>query len=196
MKAAIYKRYGWHPSNVEVIKNGVEVADAPLRVGRNNKLNLCTVSRLVPLKNIEQLIENYADKKVCEFSHLHIYGNGPELEKLTTLTERLAMSPFVTFHGAVLDEYIIYDDKDVLLINSTTEGLPMSLLEAMARGIPALSTNVGDIGAVIEVHYLYVNGEQGALFQPVFKNDRSHEVTKKECSTNQLVYKKESLQVA
>lgn len=56
--------------------------------------------------------------------------------------------------------------------------------------------NIPDIGAVIEVHYLYVNGEQGALFQPVFKNDRSHEVTKKECSTNQLVYKKESLQVA
>ncbi|MDO6537654.1 glycosyltransferase family 4 protein [Alteromonas stellipolaris] len=158
IKTGIYKRYGWHPSNVEVIKNGVEVADAPLRVGRNNKLNLCTVSRLVPLKNIEQLIENYADKKVYDFSHLHIYGNGPELEKLTTLTERLAMSPFVTFHGAVLDEYIIYDDKDVLLINSTTEGLPMSLLEAMARGIPALSTNVGDIGAVID------SGENGYVY--------------------------------
>ena len=56
--------------------------------------------------------------------------------------------------------------------------------------------DIPNIGAVIEVHYLYVNGEQGALFQPVFKSDRSHEVTKEECSTDQLVYKKESLQVA
>jgi bifunctional non-homologous end joining protein LigD len=52
------------------------------------------------------------------------------------------------------------------------------------------------IGAVIEVIYLYVNGKQGALYQPVFKCDRSHEITKKECSTSQLVYKKESLKVA
>ena len=56
--------------------------------------------------------------------------------------------------------------------------------------------DIPNIGAVIEVHYLYVNGEQGALFQPVFKSDRSHELTKEECSTDQLVYKKESLQVA
>ena len=158
IKAGIFQRYGWHSSIVEVVKNGVEVAEAPHRVGHGEKLNLCTVSRLVPLKNIEQLIVNFAAKKAHEFSHLHVYGNGPELEKLTTLTERLAMSPFVTFHGAVLDEKSIYEDKDLLLINSTTEGLPMSLLEAMARGIPALSTDVGDIGAVIN------SGENGYIY--------------------------------
>ena len=158
IKAGIYQRYGWHSSSVEVVKNGVELADIPLRVGHNEKLSLCTVSRLVPLKNIEQLIENFAQKNVHEFSHLHIYGDGPELEKLTTLTEKLAMLPFVTFHGAVLNEKLIYDDKDILLINSTTEGLPMSLLEAMARGIPALSTDVGDIGAVI------TSGESGYTY--------------------------------
>lgn len=46
-------------------------------------------------------------------------------------------------------------------------------------------------GAIVEVQYLYVNGKDGALFQPVYKGDRSHELEHKECHTGQLVFKKE-----
>lgn len=47
-------------------------------------------------------------------------------------------------------------------------------------------------GRIVEVQYLYVNGQNGALFQPVYKGDRSHELEHKECHTGQLVYKKTS----
>ena len=47
-------------------------------------------------------------------------------------------------------------------------------------------------GRIVEVQYLYVNGQNGALFQPVYKGDRSHELEHKECHTGQLVYKKAS----
>ncbi|KTF05959.1 Glycosyl transferase, group 1 domain protein, partial [marine sediment metagenome] len=61
-------------------------------------------------------------------------------------------------HGEVLDEDAIYERQDILLINSTTEGLPMSLLEAMARGIPAISTSVGQIPRLIQ------HGENGFIY--------------------------------
>lgn len=48
-------------------------------------------------------------------------------------------------------------------------------------------------GAIVEVNYLYVNGAKGALYQPVYKGDRSHELTHGDCSTHQLVYKKEAV---
>ena len=48
-------------------------------------------------------------------------------------------------------------------------------------------------GAIVEVNYLYVNGAKGALYQPVYKGDRSHELTHDDCSTHQLVYKKEAV---
>ena len=65
------------------------------------------------------------------------------------------------------------------------------LVEVGKVTIPA-NHDVPISGRILEVQYLYVNGKNGALFQPVYKGDRSHELEHKECHTGQLVYKKVS----
>ena len=150
IKKGITKRYGWSISSVTVIKNGVVIPQKPQVISLQPKLQLCTVSRLVPLKNIAQLLKAFEEYKCFNYADLHIYGDGPEKLDLEALATQLNLNHSVTFHGAVLEEQAIYQNKDLLLINSTTEGLPMTLLEAMARGIPAISTAVGEIPNVIE----------------------------------------------
>jgi glycosyltransferase involved in cell wall biosynthesis len=150
IKAGITNRYGWPKSSVTVIKNGVAIPSKPQEISKQTKLQLCVVCRLVPLKNIAQLIEAFKQYGCSDYAELHIYGDGPEKSNLEILTTQLNLNQSITFYGAILDEQAIYENKDLLLINSTTEGLPMSLLEAMARGIPAVSTSVGEIPNVIE----------------------------------------------
>ena len=158
IKAGIKNRYGWPTSSVTVIKNGVAIPSKPQEISKQSKLQLCVVCRLVPLKNIAQLVEAFKQYGCSGYAELHIYGDGPEKSNLEMLTTQLNLNQSITFYGAVLDEQAIYENKDLLLINSTTEGLPMSLLEAMARGIPAVSTSVGEIPNVI------TNGKNGFIY--------------------------------
>lgn len=159
IKRGIKERYGWSEQCVSVVENGVVVPSSFAEIGNKNKLRLCMVCRLIPLKNVSQIIDAFNRHKLFEMFLLDIYGDGPERAKLEDKVERLKLSKYITFHGNQLDENFIYENEDVLLINSTTEGLPMSLVEAMARGIPAVSTNVGNISSVIS------HGENGYIYE-------------------------------
>lgn len=78
--------------------------------------------------------------------HFDIVGSGPLEEKLRCLIVRLRLEKHVTFHGQVQKgERLasLYRRADVLLIASTTESGPRTLIEAMAFGLPVISTRVG-----------------------------------------------------
>ncbi|MFT4925755.1 MAG: glycosyltransferase involved in cell wall biosynthesis [Phenylobacterium sp.] len=80
------------------------------------------------------------DNRALEFV---MYGDGPEREQLTT-----SFDPLVKFKGHV-DMKEHWCDVDVLCISSRYEGLPYVALEAMARGIPVVSFDIGGIGDLI-----------------------------------------------
>ena len=150
IRNGITKRYGWKPNDITVIRNGVYCPPNPHKIARQPILNLCTVCRLVPLKNIAQLVEAFAKYELGKFAKLNVYGDGPERSAIEQLVMHYSLQDAVVIHGEELDENAIYEHQDILLINSTTEGLPMSLLEAMARGIPVISTSVGQIPRLIQ----------------------------------------------
>ncbi|WP_432454614.1 MULTISPECIES: glycosyltransferase family 4 protein [unclassified Agarivorans] len=150
-RRSLYRRFAVNTGRVGIIENGVQLAatckhaptgpELPLKVG--------AVGRLIPLKNFELLIESVAIINQTDSSpiELHIFGDGPSLEDLKTLARDQGVT--VNFHGIVLEQDEIYRHIDLLVISSNTEGLPMVLIEAMARGIPAISTRVGAIPSVI-----------------------------------------------
>jgi len=93
---------------------------------------------------------------------LDVLGTGPFEDELKALARDLGLGEAVCFHGfqdlpGVLRHM---DEADVFVFPSFGEGMPRVLLEAMARGLPIIATDVGGIGGVIE------DGRNGRLVVP------------------------------
>jgi glycosyltransferase involved in cell wall biosynthesis len=89
-----------------------------------------------------------------------IVGDGPQKKKLEQLSLELGLGDRVVFAGFREDiaEWILC--MDVFVLPSLTEGTPISLLEAMAYGVPVIASAVGGVPQVIK------HGESGILVSP------------------------------
>ena len=111
-------------------------------------LNIVSLSSVIPLKRIElmgQSIQLIDSNKIC----WHHFGDGALLEQMK---ERF---PFAKFHGHIANNEIKhilqnYSPNSILINASTTEGLPVSMMEAMSFGIPCIGTDVGGVSEIIE----------------------------------------------
>jgi glycosyltransferase involved in cell wall biosynthesis len=85
-------------------------------------------------------------------AQLTIAGTGPELENLQLLVEKLGLSRQVNFTGRVDTQQMpaLYQSADVMLNPSRVDNMPNSILEALASGVPVVSTNVGGIPYMVE----------------------------------------------
>ena len=81
---------------------------------------------------------------------LIIAGDGPEEEKLINYSKELNIFDRVHFLGFVEDMRSFYDDIDIYCISSTTEDLPLSVIEAMMSGKPIIASNVGGIPDILK----------------------------------------------
>ncbi len=61
------------------------------------------------------------------------------------LAEELGIGERVTFAGTRPDTSTVYQEMDVFALSSRTEQMPLTVLEAMASGLPVVSTDVGDV---------------------------------------------------
>lgn len=91
---------------------------------------------------------------------LVIMGDGPQKKDLIELVNKKKVENNILFAGYLKHAYRYFSLFDLFVISSHTEGLPISLLEAMQMGIPILSTSVGAIPMVLK------QGEYGELVSP------------------------------
>ena len=152
------------PMNVKTIHNGVDTSLFRPLVGRKTlprELRLesdswlvGTVGRLHPDKDYSTLLRAYTiARSSSEFpspSYLILVGDGPERERLENLAKELGVSSNVIFLGDRADVQDIMPQLDTFVMSSITEGVPMALLEAMACGVPVVTTLVGGIPEVID----------------------------------------------
>ena len=78
-----------------------------------------------------------------------IVGDGPERASLTGLAAQLGVAERVTFTGHRDDTPALYAGFDLFALTSDTEQMPLSVIEAMASGLPVVSTDVGDVRAML-----------------------------------------------
>jgi glycosyltransferase involved in cell wall biosynthesis len=79
---------------------------------------------------------------------LWIVGDGPLEVSLRKLSDELGLKECVTFFGEQADVSPFMLAADLFVSSSVTEGLPVSLLEAMSVGLPALVTDIGGMGEI------------------------------------------------
>jgi len=93
------------------------------------------------LRAFLQLRQAYPD------ATLTVAGSGPQLDALRSLAHALGIDSAVAFTGRLDNERMadLYRSADLMLNPSTADNMPNSLLEAMASGVPVVSTNVGGI---------------------------------------------------
>ncbi|HXJ02165.1 MAG TPA: glycosyltransferase family 4 protein [Micropepsaceae bacterium] len=104
-----------------------------------------TVSGLRAEKNISRLVDAFARVVQRLPAQLIIVGDGPEHANLVAQAVALGISDRVVFTGAFSKPELILPFFDVFALSSDTEQMPLSVLEAMAAGLPLAATDVGDL---------------------------------------------------
>ena len=89
-----------------------------------------------------------------------LVGDGPERQRLQALAGELGLGDRASFTGATDDPAPYYREMDAFVLSSRTEQMPLSLLEAMATGLPVASTDVGDVADILP------EGSRGAIVEP------------------------------
>ncbi len=101
------------------------------------------VGRLVPAKNHVTLIRAFAlVTALMPQAELHILGDGPCRAEISLTAASLGIANRVFLHGASHDVAGFLSTLDLFVLSSIDEGLPISLMEAMAAGLPVVSTRL------------------------------------------------------
>jgi len=127
------------------------------RKGSTGKKTILTAGGLVPPKGIPRLLEAMADPRLRKLGcRLIIAGDGPEKAGLES--QALDLGVDATFLGGVANESmpLLYHEADLFVIPCVTatdghhDGIPVALMEAMASGVPVVSSSISGIPELIE----------------------------------------------
>jgi len=135
-------------------------------------LRLLSVGRLEKEKGHHVLVEAarvLRDRGVSGW-HLKIVGPGRELQPLRRRVEEYALGEQVEVAGPVRygpELFALLDEADVFVLPSLTEGMPRSLIEAMARGLPAVASRTGGIIELLSPRQLVPPGRADALAEAI-----------------------------
>lgn len=134
-------------SEVSVCRNEIRES---LGIGRDEFV-FGTVGRLVPTKGLEFLLKAFAlTRRRVGRGKLIIVGDGRMRDELKDFAGGLGLADHVHFLGYRKDVERLLRAMDVFVLASIAEGMPGALLEAMAAGVPCISTAVGGVPDVLE----------------------------------------------
>ena len=137
----------------------MDAANIPI-VSDNPEKTIVTAGRLVPQKNHELLIRSFAElSDAFPDYNLVIWGEGPDRRKLETLVNELQIGKRVSLPGITSEVQKKYASSSLFVLSSDFEGMPNALMEAMAVGLPCISTDCpcGGPGELV------ADGENGLL---------------------------------
>ncbi len=135
---------------ISVARLGVN-ASSPNPDEGSDTLSIISCSNAIPLKRVELIAEALlkADFPV-DWTHI---GSGPTLEKINVMVKSMPKNVTVCLLGQINNSEVrrIYATQhfDMFINVSTTEGVPVSIMEALAAGIPVIATDVGGTKEIV-----------------------------------------------
>jgi colanic acid/amylovoran biosynthesis glycosyltransferase len=153
---------GCAPKKIEIQRTGIPLADFPFRerpLPEKGQWRLLQAGRLIEKKGLRTTLRAFAQfRKEFPAAKLIIAGEGPQLEELQSLARELQIDGAVDFVGFVSQEKMrgFFYSSQIFLHPSETasdgnqEGVPNSMLEAMASGLPVFATRHGGIPEAVE----------------------------------------------
>ncbi len=182
VRRAVITNEGIPAERVGVIYNGINLDPfgkaAPDRDGLRhemgvgtNDLVLIQVARLDYLKDhptairtLERVVLQRPEAKLV------LVGEGPEREKIEKEVRERQLTEQVRFLGLRTDVARLMTAADVFLLTSISEGIPLTVIEAMSAGLPVVSTGVGGVGEMVEdgrIGLLAPSGDDRALAEHI-----------------------------
>ena len=178
-------RFRCPPGKIHVVKTGVDLAKFPFRPRtpprRGGKIRLLSVGRLVPKKGMDVLVKAFAKvRKKYRGARLAIVGDGPERKRLKRLARKYGVRRRIRWKGELSPRGVRKQLRKahIFVLASRTardgdmEGLPNSIVEAMAAGVPVVSTNHAGIPEVLR------HGRTGLMARENSAKDLARQVVK------------------
>jgi sugar transferase (PEP-CTERM/EpsH1 system associated) len=147
--ARFMREQGVTPERLRTIHNGIDLAEFAF-TGPRDDGPIVTVARLSPIKDVANLLRAAVSVRAAHPSaRFEIAGDGPCRGELEQLARDLKLTENVVFRGEVRDIPALLARARLFVLPSQSEGISLTLLEAMARGLPVVATLVGGTPEVV-----------------------------------------------
>ena len=183
--------------HVRIIGNGINIEkfdrQVPIPKEYKNDIKILYVGRLIQRKGAHLLIEAFSKlpKKIKENASLFIIGEGPMKSELILKTKKQENINFLGYVENIVP-YLVH--SDIFVLPSLYEGLPFTILEAMASKCAGISTTVGDLTSRFtnnrELIFVKTN-DSGALAKALSMVITNNELRKKISHNGYEIVKKE-----
>ena len=160
IRSNFIKQYRISESKIVVIHNGIEMCHDISSSKEKEEFVIGSAGRLFPIKDYTLMVQ--IAKEVLSRTdkvRFELAGEGPEQDKILRLIQEYNIGNRFILRGFIDDVETFYHGLDIYINTSVHEGFPMSLLEAMACGLPIVAPNVGGIKEMID------DGYQGFLIE-------------------------------
>ncbi len=162
---------------VHYLPNVVEIPDLIHTNTTEQPSRFLAINSLVERKRIDLMLQFMVRfRKLNPNATLTVLGDGPLRADLESMAKDLGIENHISFKGQVDNVADYYQQADVFIMASESEGTPNVILEAMSHGKVIISSRVG------EVEYLLDQGKYGTLLE--FENEDSLETVCKRLSEN------------
>lgn len=166
MQRALVGSYGFSAKDVIVIHNGVGIPKDVIRCSKGCVV-VGSAGRLFPVKDFSLLVD-IAHHVILQSDVIYfiLAGDGPERTLLEEKVREYGLQDRFTFSGHVDDMDGFYRSLDIYINTSIHEGMPMSVLEAMSHGLPAVVPKVGGFPEIVkeDVSGFLIEGRDPLLF--------------------------------
>jgi glycosyltransferase involved in cell wall biosynthesis len=159
IRRTLVEHLGFRGEKVRVVHNGIELPAVPTRRENPMPFVIGSSGRIFPVKDFPLMVDAARAMKSCKGSGIRfeLAGDGPGRSALEERIRNRGVSDCFVLKGHQQDMARFYGGLNLYMNTSMHEGIPMTILEALAHGLPVVAAAVGGIVEILE------DGKEGFL---------------------------------